>query len=357
MSSLRVRSVALLRASLVVLGLSLLNGCSQVSYYGQSVVGHSRLMLARQPIAKAIEQANRNGNAELATQLLLVKQLREFSIQQLGLPDNGSYNRYVDLQREFPVWNVVAAEEFSVEAKSWCYLIIGCAAYRGYFSQDDALSYAESLRQQGLETTVGGVAAYSTLGWFDDPVLPSMLRYGVADLAETLFHELAHQQLYIKNNSDFNEAFATVVGEQGAALWLQRHRPELLDDYRLSLQARSDFSNLLKNLKQKLAALYALELSDTEKRLAKRQRMLDFKADYQSLKAARWQGVDWYGRWFEQATNNARLAALSTYREQAPRFLALLKDCGNDFARFYASVANNQGMGAEALIPPTCVVE
>lgn len=307
-------------------------------------------MLARQPLNQAIA----NADPELKTQLTLAESVREFSVSNLGLPDNGSYRNYVALRREFPVWTVVAAEEFSVAARSWCYPIVGCAAYRGYFSKSAADSYAGKLVQRGLETTVGGAVAYSTLGWFDDPLLPSMLRHGEADFAETLFHELAHQVLYIKGNSSFNEAFATVVGEQGALAWLESHRPEQLDDYQRRLQVRDEFSQLLTKYKSQLSGLYDSELPAEEMRLRKAATFSALRADYQRLKAERWQGLAWFDRWFEVPLNNARLAAFATYRDQVPDFVELLRHCENNFVRFYAILQAEKKRGAQAQVPGSC---
>jgi predicted aminopeptidase len=332
--------------------LLLLTGCSSIAYYGQSIAGHSRLMLARQPLENAIEAAMQAQDKELQTQLELASVLRRYAVQALGLPNNASYSTYVALQRDFPVWTVVAAEEFSIEAKTWCYPIVGCAAYRGYFSKKAAQVYAASLRQQGLETTIGGIAAYSTLGWFNDPLLSSMMRYGVADFAETLFHELAHQQLYIKDDSAFNEAFATVVGEQGALRWLSANRSDLLADYQLSLAARVDFSNLLDSLKQDLKKLYASSQTPKEKRVIKRRLFEDIKTKYQNLKTNQWQGFNGFDGWFERPINNARLAAFATYREHTPSLYSLFGSCNGEFERFYLSLEPVES--ADQKIPIRC---
>ena len=174
-------------------------------------------MLAREPVDKVLKTANE----ELTGQLELSKQLKRFAIDELSLPESKSYNSYVALERDFPVWVVVAAPEFSVDAKQWCYPVIGCASYRGYFKKQSAQNYAKKISKKGFEVSVGGASAYSTLGWFSDPLLPSMMRYGDVNFAETLFHEIAHQKVYINGDSGFNEAFATVVGQEGAKRWLK----------------------------------------------------------------------------------------------------------------------------------------
>ncbi|RBP51565.1 aminopeptidase [Arenicella xantha] len=312
-----------------------LAGCSTVSYYSQSVVGHTQLMLARQSVDKLIPQAP----DQLRNQLELSKRLKRFAEQALSLPASGSYSHYVALEREYPVWNVIAAPEFSVEPKQWCYLVIGCAAYRGYFAEAAAQNYALVLQQQGYETLVAGAPAYSTLGWFNDPILPSMLRFGDIHFAETLFHELAHQRLYINGDSNFNEAFATVVGEVGTERWLQQTDTQALAKYQKQLVAVDQFHQLVLSVKNELAAVYAQSLSDAELRQVKAQIFTDMRARYENLKHEKWGGRGWYDRWFDSPVNNARLAVFSTYRDAVPELKALLARCGGDLAKFYAVVS------------------
>lgn len=312
-----------------------LGGCATVSYYSQSVVGHSKLMLARQPIAEAIEHAD----SELGRQLALSVELKQFAVESLGLPNSKSYSHYVSLDREFPVWNVVAAPEFSVVPKQWCYLIIGCASYRGYFAKQAALDYANNLTLDGFETVVVGATAYSTLGWFADPILPSMLRYGDIQFAETLFHELAHQQLYVNGDSAFNEAFASIVGEVGTRRWLAKNRPDELNNYERQLAAVDQFHDLILHTKTRLSALYAQPLNEVELRNAKHQAFTEMRRDYQRLKTESWQGRGWFDRWFDTPVNNARLAAFSTYRDRLPALRTLLAACGESLDSFYNALA------------------
>lgn len=311
-----------------------ISACSSVSYYGQSILGHSRLMLAREPIDKVIETAQ----PELRKQLVLAKKIRQFAVDELGLPANDSYLSYVDLPRKYPVWNVVAAEEFSVEPRSWCYPVIGCASYRGYFSLQAAESYAQRLTDKGLDVAVGGVTAYSTLGWFADPLLPSMLREGESGLAETIFHELAHQVFYRNGESDLNEAFASVVGEKGTFLWLRQNRPDSASMYSQRLKMRGEFYALLKQSKNRLRSLYQSALSNEDKRIAKQVIFNELKHAYTGLKNQQWDGRSDYDGWFAQSLNNAHLAAVSTYREQMGVLEGLLRICNDDFVRFYETL-------------------
>ena len=334
-------------ATLLMLGLS---GCSSLSYYSQSVIGHSRLMLAREPVPKVMSTAD----PELQKQLAASLEIRAFAVKELGLPDNNSYSTYVDLEREFPVWNVIAAPEFSVHAQQWCYPVIGCAAYRGYFKRASAIKYAERLQHSGLETVVLGATAYSTLGWFSDPILPSMLRYGEADFAETLFHELAHQQLYINGDSEFNEAFATVVGEVGADRWLKQNRPELLDDYQTRRSALTQFYALIADSKTRLNDLFNQGIDGDEMRVRKQAEFDDLKQRYEQLKSRHWQGRGWFDRWFDTPLNNARLAAFSTYRDRVPELQAFLALCGGKLSQFYRALSVAEVKEGRVVLPDNC---
>ena len=339
-----------LKFILLVSALLFLSACETVGYYSQSVVGHSKLMLARQPIDKAINRLD----GKRKNLLVVAKSLRLFATNELSLPDNGSYLSYVNLKREHPVWSVVAAPEFSVTPISWCYPVIGCASYRGYFSEKSALNYAKKMQKKGYEIEIGGVTAYSTLGWFRDPLIPNMLDRGDIFLAEVMFHELAHQQLYIKGNSAFNEAFATVVGEQGTLRWLALNHPEKIDAYRLRMQVRNDFSKLIKVLKERLKIVYAKPITEEVMREQKTMTINLFKQEYEQVKQQRWSGKPWYGGWLKKSVNNARMASFSTYRDLVPQFEALLGACENNFERFYQVVAQQKGQAKAAQIATTC---
>jgi predicted aminopeptidase len=328
----------------------LLSSCSTMSYYSQSIVGHGKLMLARVPLDKAIESADE----PLKSQLLLSRLLRTFAIDHLGLPSSQSYTRYVPLAREFPVWTVVAASKFSLTPRQWCYPVIGCASYRGYFDKAAAHRFARQLRSQGLETHVGGVPAYSTLGWFADPLLPSMMRYGEAEFAETLFHEIAHQQLYINGDSDFNEAFATIVGETGALRWLQANNPAALPAYRNKQLIQQQFFSLIEKTKQALQALYHSGKPKLEMLIEKQLVMKQLDEEYERLKTEQWNGQGWYQSWFDEPLNNAKFAALSTYRQRVPELRALLDQCDQSLPRFYIALALLTQDYQKVIVPTSC---
>lgn len=333
----------------VVIGLS---ACSTVQFYSQAVVGHSRLMMARIPLDKAIEQSGQTEREMLEK----VRPILDFAATEIGLPVKGSYHSYVSLERDYPVYVVTAAPEFSLDAKLWCYLVIGCASYRGYFDYSKALQYAKNLQQvESVDVYVRGANAYSTLGWFDDPILPSMLRYGEVYLAELLFHELTHQKIYLNGDTDFNEALASAVAEIATGQWLEQQNENQnlqnadIGNYQQSLQMREDFDALIAVHKSRLLTLYnavsAVELDSdalVENPAAKQALSEQLMTDYQALKSSKWKGDDRYDNWFNEPVNNARLSGISSYRENVAMFKAMYADCGNDFARFFESLKDKQ---------------
>ena len=309
--------------------------CSSVSYYAQGIAGHASLMLAREPVEKIIKTADDT----LKRKLLISQEIRQFSIASLNLPDNKSYTSYVELKNSSPVWIVVAAKEFSLTPKQWCYWVIGCASYRGYYSRPAAERYAAALEQTGHDVHVAGVGAYSTLGYFADPLTSAMLDRDDASLAELIFHELSHQKIYIKNNTRFNEAFATVVGVQGAIVWLQKtNRESLLKHYKERLSVQADFIGLVENTKNKLKKLYKSSFSDDVKRTKKQLIFEVMKHDYEHLMTSKWNGKAWYKHWFNTPLNNARLVSIATYYDLVPSFIKLFEACDQDFVRFYEQV-------------------
>lgn len=323
-----------------------MSGCQTASFYTQSVVGHSKLMLARQPIEKVIKRAD----APLVHKLQLVQELKLFANSELALPNNKSYSSYVALERDYPVWVVVAAKPFSLQPKQWCYLVIGCAAYRGYFSKNSANKYAGELRSKGWEVYVGGAIAYSTLGWFADPLLPTMMRGNDSALAELMFHELAHQRIYVKGDSHFNEALATVVGERGALRWLQTFKPNSVAAYLKLMAAQRVFSQRVTTLKLSLQDVYRSELKSVDKIESKKKAIETFRQDYERLKQSKWAGNGYFDHWVAGNINNAKLAAFSTYYEQVPEFEQLLDDCDQNFKRFFETLDAYGGAFPEACL-------
>ena len=353
-AKLNASKFAVLKLFTLTMSTLLLSACGSVQYYSQSVVGHSQLMMARKSVDKVIETAN----IELRSKLELSKELKQFAIDQLSLPNTKSYDSYVELDREYPVWTVVAAPEFSLKAKQWCYLVIGCASYRGYFKLEAAQKYAGSLQQKGFETVVNGASAYSTLGWFSDPLLPSMMRHGDAQFAETLFHEMAHQRLYIKGDSDFNEAFASLVAEIGVQRWLEQNQVlenrQSLVAHKKSLAIQADFYELLNHTKADLETLYQSEQSIESKRRLKRDIFDKLKADHSKLVDLRWNGKAWYQTWFEPSLNNAKFVSISTYRERVEELRQLLNECENQLERFYKVLSIVEAVDGSVELPGDC---
>lgn len=311
-------------------------GCSGLGYYGQAVGGHLSLMNQREPIDQLLKDGNLSSRRQ--QQLEQAVQIRDFASRELALPDNGSYREFVELGRKAVVWNVVATPEFSLTPEEWCFPFAGCVRYRGYYSQQDAKDFAASLDDQNYDIYVSGSGAYSTLGWFDDPLLSTMVDRGKLRMAEVIFHELAHQQLYVKNDSTFNEAFASTVGEYGVRKWASTYAPEGLEKYDKALARKADFIALLNKTSKKLKALYATDQSAILMRQSKQEIFNTMRLDYAMLKQS-WNGYTGYDRWFARPLNNARLASIATYRDRVPDFARWLKQCGSDFPRFYDQMA------------------
>ena len=321
-----------IRTLLVVTFAVTLSGC----YVLQAAQGEISLLAHREPISKVITDPATP--EKLKTRLQYVQSAREFASHELGLPDNKSYRSYVDLKRDDVLWNVFAAPEFSVEPKRWCFPVAGCVVYRGYFKEAAATHYADKLRSQRYDVVVSGVPAYSTLGHFNDPVLNTMMRWGNTQLAVTLFHELAHQVVYVKDDSSFNEAFATVVADQGVKRWLQSLQQE--DEWyawQLQEQRSTAISELLLHGRMQLQEIYATQESADQKRLRKQQVLEGLKDEYQQLKTA-WNGYAGYDRWFDRPLNNADFIAVATYQQCVPGFEKLLHSVNDHLPEFYTAV-------------------
>ena len=312
-------------------------GCSQFNYYTQAIDGHWQILQQRRSIAEIL--ADQATTPALRQRLQQVEQLRNFASQRLSLPDNDSYRSYADVQRAHVVYNVFAASELSLRAKQWCFPLIGCVSYRGYYDRARAQAYADQLHQQGYDVYIGGVPAYSTLGWFADPLLNTFIHWPLGQLAELIFHELAHQRLYIEGDTVFNESFASAVGQLGAQLWL-RDRPQAQREYLHYRAYRRDFLALVLRTKQALEDLYYSSQSSAVKRQGKQRLLAQLRTAYERLKTQQWDGYTGYDRWFHQDLNNAKFAALHAYTRYTPTFMALFEQSGNDFQRFYHAVTN-----------------
>ncbi|MCG8378779.1 MAG: aminopeptidase [Proteobacteria bacterium] len=309
--------------------------CTSLGYYSQSISGQLEVVQKSTDINKLINDKNTPIN--IRNRLKTIIEIRNFSIDQLGLPDNDSYFSYADLEREYVVWNIFAAEEFSLQPQQWCFLFVGCLQYRGYFSEDSARDFAKTLEDKGMETYVGGVSAYSTLGWFDDPVLNTMLKWSDARLAAVIFHELTHQLFYIKGDTEFNESLADAVAIIGVKRWLvSSARKGLLKEYNDFLSREEEFVNLILKYKEKLEVLYSTNLPDQIKRDRKKELFNGIREEYKIIKL-NWQ-KDYYGNWIKTRLNNASIASVVSYRKYLPAFLNMFEASQENIDIFFNKI-------------------
>jgi predicted aminopeptidase len=324
-----------MRAIIVALALPL-TGCGTLAYYAHAISGHFQVLSGARPIAEVL--ADESVAADTRAKLAQVVAARAFAVGELGLPDNDSYQAYADLGRPFVVWNVFATPELSLQPQEWCFLMVGCVSYRGYFSPEQAEAFAAELRHQGQDVYVAGVAAYSTLGWFNDPMLNTMLRRSETEVVALLFHELAHQRLYVKGDTTFNESFATVVELEGTRRWLARQgRHQAFDAHRQRVERHQQFTQLMLRYRSRLEALYAVGAADEDKRARKRELFQQLKRDYAELRRS-WNGDTRYDRFFAQDLNNAHLVAVGTYHRDVAALQALLAQHGGELPAFYRAV-------------------
>ena len=336
-------------ASLSVLGIvaaacstvCLTSGCSTMGYYAQSIGGHLALVHAAKPVPDWL--ADDQASPALKERLRLSQRIRDFAITELKEPDNASYRRYADLHRSSVIWNVVAAPELSLRLQTWCFPVVGCVGYRGYYDEAEAKAFADTLRAQRLEVSVYGVPAYSTLGKlpfdaFADPLLNTFIQYPEGDLARLIFHELAHQIAFAAGDTVFNESFATSVERIGGDRWLMQHASQMARDEIAQGDARRhDFRELTMRYRDSLNALFESGASDDDKRAGKATLMSQLRSDYANMKRERWGGFSGYDGWFARA-NNASFGVLAAYNELVPNFERLFEREGRDFDRFYAEV-------------------
>ena len=322
---------------LLLLGITV-SGCSSFGYYLDLIDGHNELLEQQKPIKTIL--ADQQTTPKLRKLLETSQEIRDFASNNLHLPENDSYRKYADLKRPYAVWNVVAAAEFSTDAKKWCFLVVGCLSYRGYFTREAAEAYARELKKEGFDVYVAGANAYSTLGWFDDPLLNTMMYKSEARRAGIIFHELAHQVVYIDDDSAFNEAFATAVEDEGIRRWFKaKDKQALYETYLINKKRDAELNALLKQTRDELKTVYASKLEANEMRAAKKQVFVNMQQHYQRLKKS-WQGYSAYDKWMQQDLNNAHLLLISTYHDKVPMFQAMLKSENYDLKKFYRAVEN-----------------
>lgn len=310
-------------------------GCSHLQYYWQATQGQFALQRAARPVQEVLQDPATD--VRIKPKLEAAQRIRAFAISELALPDNKSYTAYADLKRSAVLWNVVATPELSMQLKQWCFPVAGCVSYKGWFSKAAAEQEAAALRAQGYDAHVGDVPAYSTLGWFDDPLLNTFIVYPEGEIARLVFHELAHQLLYVTGDSTFNESFATAVEEFGVARWLAAHGSvQQREQYAVFGQRKKDFRALLARYRGLLEDAFKSG-TDDEKRSRKAALFKQLRDEYELIKRDKWNGFTGYDRWFAQPLTNAHLAAIGTYTQWLPAFRALLAREGNDIRKFYAA--------------------
>ncbi|SDS09674.1 aminopeptidase [Pseudomonas trivialis] len=320
--------------------LVLLGGCSSVGYYRQLADGQWQLLRAREPVAAVIADPSRP--QVLRDHLAQSQKARTFASEHLHLPDNQSYRLYADIHRPYVVWNVFATQEFSLSPQNHCFPIAGCVAYRGYYNQGAARGEAALLRQQGLDVAIGGVEAYSTLGWFNDPIMSSMMSWGDERLATLIFHELAHQRFYVKDDTEFNESFATFVEQEGTRQW--RAARGLAPLSQAASQQRDQFIRLILDTRTRLETLYAQPLAADAMRQAKAAEFERLRSQYRQMRDSQWAGDKRYDAWIDQPLNNARLLPFGLYDQWVPAFAGLFRQQGGDWVKFYAAVERLGGL-------------
>lgn len=322
-------------AGALLAGAALLASCASLNYYGQAAHGQLALLSEARPIDAWM--ADPNTNPRLRVRLETARQIRRYAVQELALPDNDSYKNYAALTRPYVLWNVVATPELSLKPIQWCFPVAGCVNYRGYYSKDDAQAYAAELRAAGDDVEVGGVTAYSTLGWFNDPLISTFIHYPDAELARLIFHELAHQVVYVPGDSQFNESFASAVEEAGVARWLAQYGNESMRaGYARYLDRKRDFLALLLKIRGALEANYQSSKPVAEQRAVKARLFQQLKDEYQGLKTS-WGGYAGYDRFFAEPLSNAHLASVATYNDFVPAFRTLLRRDAS-LPRFYTDV-------------------
>ena len=342
------------RLSLVLAAVAL-SGCSSVGYYTQLMHGECQLLAERKPIDELVTDPATD--PKLKARLQLAQEARKFASDKLGLPRNGSYTTYADVGRPYVMWNVFATPEFSLGAVTHCFPIAGCVSYLGYYSEAGAQKQADELKAEGDDTYVGGVPTFSTLGWFDDPVISTMLRWDDAALVSSIFHELGHQKLYVTGDTAFNESYATFVEEEGLRQWRAAHG--LPPNESQSRERQQALTQLVLDTRERLKTIYASGLPPEAMRAAKQAEIERLRADYRSLRDQRWPGWTGYDHWMEEPINNAKLLPFGLYDHWVPAFAAIYAQQNGDWPAFFAAVKklSKEDIGPrshtlEGLLPP-----
>ena len=323
-----------------------LTACAGPSYYAQAISGHLGLMRSREPISDVL--ADSATDPVLAERLQLADQILEFASSQMDLDGNGSYRQIVITGKKAVTWNVVAAEEFSITPRTWCFPVSGCVPYRGYFDHEKATKFSEKMKSKSFDVMISPAVAYSTLGWFDDPLLDTMFQYSDEQLAGFIFHELAHQQLYIKGDTAFNEAYASFVETAGVRLWLETTgRTDQLPAWLQLEKATLQFNGLLQDTREDLSTLYASGQPDEQMRENKSVAFDDLREAYRLLVETQWGGRSYYNSLLSRELNNARLALINSYQGGACAFEKLYRSADGEMARFHQLAIDKAALDGE----------
>ncbi len=332
------------RRGMPMLAILLLSGCSSLSYYTQLASGQMALLRAREPVSAVIADPSRD--TALRDHLRKAQQARQFASQHMHLPDNQSYRLYADIHRPYVVWNVFATGEFSLDAVTHCFPIAGCVAYRGYYSQGAARGDAALQKLDGKDVYVSGVEAYSTLGWFNDPIISSMMNWGDERLATLIFHELAHQRFYVKDDSEFNESYATFVEQEGTRQW-RAAQGLPIEGATSETQRRDQLTRLVLATRDRLKALYAEPLSPQVMRQRKVAEFERLRSEYRQMRDTQWSGDKRFDSWVYAPMNNARLLPIGLYDQWVPAFEALYRRVNGNWPAFFTAVEKMGGLPKE----------
>ncbi len=320
--------------ALVLLSTFSLGGCETLSYYWQAANGQLELKRDQQEVSTLIEDPETD--PALKQQLSRAQEILAFAYNELHLPNGESYQTYVDTGRPYVVWNLFVADEFSTQAYQWCYPIVGCLNYRGYFDRENAETVRKSYQQKGFDTWIGGVRAYSTLGWFKDPLLNTFINDSELQLAELIFHELSHQLVFAEGDTDFNESLATVIAHHGTQLWAEQHSISYDPAHtRRQLQRRSEFASLVNRYRNKLAGLYKTKEDPAEMRLKKGRILDNLRLEYAEKRRGEWLNFDLFDQWIAGTLNNAKLNTVASYYRWVEPLNSMLQHANYNLPVFY----------------------
>jgi predicted aminopeptidase len=323
----------------------LLGACAGPAWYSQAISGHVQLMKQREDLQALL--ADENLEPALDEDLRLALEIRAFAEQELHLDAGDSYQQFVRTGRQAVTWNVVAAPEFSLEPRRWCFLVSGCVPYRGYFDREQAEAFGRKLAAKDFDVSVSAAIAYSTLGWFEDPLLDTMLQYDEIQLAAFLFHEIAHRTLYVKGDTAFSESYASFVEDTGVRAWLEsRNDATGIDRWRRQEAAAVEFRRLIRQARNELAGIYESSVAEPQMRQLKRDTLARLERRYRRSVDREWDGRNYYAGWFDRGVNNAALALIDSYEGGHCAFAALYREAHRDMRRFQKLAAERAEMAA-----------